>query len=93
MFTTELARNLWPYLIALAALALLLSLPVSSGSLAQGNVAYIEEVRALDTNDLGLLNPAGLAFSPDANVFFVLEAHSTTQTNIVILFILDSSTL
>jgi len=54
-----------------------------SASLVQRNAAYIEEVRHLDTNDLGLLNPTGLAFSPDANVFFVLEAHLTAQANIV----------
>ncbi|HLF28456.1 MAG TPA: right-handed parallel beta-helix repeat-containing protein [Anaerolineae bacterium] len=48
----------------------------------QEDAIYLREVRAIDTNDLGLLNPAGLAFSFDANLFFILEAHSTTQANI-----------
>jgi DNA-binding beta-propeller fold protein YncE len=42
--------------------------------------ADLREVHAKD--DFDLQNPAGLAFSFDANVFFVLEAHSTTQPNI-----------
>jgi hypothetical protein len=83
MSTTKLAKNLLRCLTALAGLTLPFSWAGSSVSVLQGNRAYIEEVRPLDTNDLGLLNPAGLAFSPEANVFFILEAHSTSQADIV----------
>jgi hypothetical protein len=54
----------------------------SSATFAQNDPVYFSEVRAIDTNDLGLFNPAGLAFSFDANLFYILEAHSTTQANI-----------
>jgi hypothetical protein len=78
MFTTKLAKTLLRCLMALAELTLLMSLPANLASSAQGNVAYIREVRALDTNDLGLLNPAGLAYSPHAGEFIALKASPPT---------------
>lgn len=39
----------------------------------------------MDTNDVGLFNPTGLAYSFEANLFYVLEAHSITQANIAML--------
>jgi hypothetical protein len=78
-----MSKNLVVHLMMFIGLTLLFSMATgSSTSLAQGEGGYIEEVRALDTNDAGLLNPAGLAYSFQANLFYILEAHSTTQANI-----------
>jgi hypothetical protein len=57
----------------LVALILSLALTSSSVALAQTPVAY-EEVGIIETDDLDLLNPTGLAFSPADNTFFVLPA-------------------
>jgi DNA-binding beta-propeller fold protein YncE len=69
-------------LIILGGLILLFSVAGRSAALAQDDLIYLKEVRAIETNDLGLLNPAGLAFCFETNLFFVLEAHSTTQAKI-----------
>jgi DNA-binding beta-propeller fold protein YncE len=79
MFILSWRKNILLYCLLVVGLALLLSSMGSSALYAQGDVVYLEEVRAIDTNDFGLLNPAGLAFSFSADTFFVLEAHSTTQ--------------
>ena len=85
----DLSMELWYFLYTkpnyatvVTGLIILLSLAASSVAFAQDDPVYLREVHAIDTNDLGLLNPAGLAFSPDANIFFVLEAHSTAWANI-----------
>jgi DNA-binding beta-propeller fold protein YncE len=87
MFSANSApKKLVIYLMMFITLTLLFSTAQeSSVSSAQGEDEYIEEVRTIDTNDAGLLNPAGLAFSFDANLFFILEAHSTTHANIATL--------
>jgi hypothetical protein len=83
MFSANSAKKLLVNLKLFIGLTLLFSIAgESSVGLAQGEDGYIQEVRAIDTNDFGLLNPAGLAFSFDANLFFILESHSTTQANI-----------
>jgi len=46
---------------------------------AQVNAAFIRLVRAMEANQTGLSNPAGLAFSPKTNAFFVLEARGQGQ--------------
>jgi hypothetical protein len=51
----------------LVGLVLIVSSLGSSAVSAQDDAAYVRQVRAIDTNDLGLPNPAGLAFSPAAN--------------------------
>ncbi|HSJ85625.1 MAG TPA: SdiA-regulated domain-containing protein, partial [Anaerolineales bacterium] len=48
-------------------------------SVAQGNIAFLREVRALDVDAAGLHNPAGLAFSTRANAFQVLHARTPGQ--------------
>ena len=83
MFTIKLTLGLRFIPVILAGITLLPPSPLNAVSLAQQDVGYLEEVRSLDTNDLGLLNPAGLAFSPDANVFFVMEAPTWNQANVV----------
>jgi DNA-binding beta-propeller fold protein YncE len=71
-----------PYLLVLVGLIIFFSWVDSSVTFAQNEPVYLIEVRAIDTNDLGLLNPAGLAFSFEANLFYILEARSTTQATI-----------
>ena len=82
MFILRWRKNALPYSLVFVGLVILFSLAGSSVAIAQDEPIYLKEVRAIDTNDFGLLNPAGLAFSFDANLFFVLEASSTTQANI-----------
>src|SRR5215216_7097127 len=48
-------------------------------SVAQGNIAFLREVRVLDMDPAGLHNPAGLAFSTRANAFEVLQARTPGQ--------------
>ncbi|MCB0190947.1 MAG: hypothetical protein KDJ65_03285 [Anaerolineae bacterium] len=63
----------------------LLALTLSSSVSAQGDAGNLEEEHAIDTNDFGLLNPAGLAFSPVANLFFIIEADTSTETKITMM--------
>lgn len=65
MPTSRMIIKLSPYLNPHAALTLLFPWPGNPVRSAQEDTAYMEEVRALNTNDLGLLNLAGLAYSPD----------------------------
>ena len=65
------------------AVLIVLSSGLGPVPVAQGDPPYLRKVRDLETNDLGILNPAGLAFSLEANGFFVVEAHSTGQVRIV----------
>ncbi|MDQ3004328.1 MAG: hypothetical protein M3R47_02950, partial [Chloroflexota bacterium] len=47
--------------------------PVQLGADAQGNSAPIQVVRSLYTSEFGVNDPEGLAFSPTANTFFVID--------------------
>jgi hypothetical protein len=67
------------YLMILAVLMSVTSPMASSTGLAQVGPAHIRQVRVLETGDLGLPNPAGLAFSPGAKAFYILEARRPTQ--------------
>jgi VCBS repeat-containing protein len=74
---------------------------ISTTALAQGRGAalqtpapshgvFIREVRALELDQAGVQNPAGLAFSPGASVFHVMEAQGqgqppTAETDIMTL--------
>src|SRR5574341_1075445 len=70
------------FLFRLSILSLILALtfsflgvPVSS---AQSGQPFIWQVRAMESDATGLLNPAGLAFSSRANAFQVIEAQSAS---------------
>jgi len=56
---------------------LLGSFATNSATLAQGGAAYVRQVRVLD--DLGIVHPAGLAFSPETEVLLVVEARRPAQ--------------
>src|SRR4030066_2365305 len=53
-------------------LVLLLSLAIST-ALSQTPNAYWYPVRTFEIDELGISHPAGLAFSPQHNAFFVLQ--------------------
>jgi uncharacterized protein YjiK len=59
------------------AITLVLALPASGYS--AGKAGYVRQAREIETADLGIVNPAGLVFSPAANTFHVLEAASLGQ--------------
>ena len=66
----------------------------SRATAAQDNAAYWRQVRAIDTAELGVAHPAGLAFSPVANAFLVLEAQRAGQpgdlgSNIVMITLIE----
>ena len=72
------------FLFRLSILSLVLALilpflwiPASS---AQSNAAFIRQVRALESDETGLLNPAGLAFSSRANAFQVTEKQNASDS-------------
>ena len=71
-------RNRLTSSLVLVGLILVCSLAGNSATLAQANPAYMREVRTFDPN-FTMLNAAGLAFSPQANSFLLLAAHSTVQ--------------
>jgi VCBS repeat-containing protein len=76
------------YLLIIVGIIYLLTLVSSSPTLAQGNGPSIRKVRVLKTNQAGVQNPAGLAFSPEANAFYVVERRGPGQappavTNII----------
>ena len=60
--------------MVLLGLVLLISLETGPATLAQSEAAYIRQVRAFDPDNIGDVSPVGLAYSPDANSFLVLEA-------------------
>ncbi len=47
--------------------------------MAQSNAAFVRRVRALEADETGLSNPAGLAFTPGVNAFHVVEAWGPGQ--------------
>ena len=51
--------------------------------LAQGG--SLREVRTFDNDDVGLSNPVGLAYSPEAELFLVLEAAVDRRTTIALM--------
>jgi uncharacterized repeat protein (TIGR01451 family) len=60
-------------LVAIVALILILLVAGSSLAFAQEDLASVRQAQVLETDDLGLANPAGLAYSPAANAFMVVE--------------------
>ncbi|MCK4977989.1 MAG: hypothetical protein KAS36_13735, partial [Anaerolineales bacterium] len=66
--------------IFLLGLILFLSLMGGKPTSAQAEAAFIRYVRAIETADVGIANPAGLAFSPGANAFRIMQAHAPGRT-------------
>src|SRR5688572_9476730 len=60
-------------LVILMSIAFTSLIPVQLGANAQGNSAPIQVVRSLYTSEFGVNDPKGLAFSPTANTFFIID--------------------
>ena len=73
MLSTKQFKLLVILTMVLLGFVLLFSLEMSSRTLAQSEAAFIREIRVFDTDNVGELSPVGLAFSPEANSFLVLE--------------------
>ncbi|HMQ51169.1 MAG TPA: right-handed parallel beta-helix repeat-containing protein [Anaerolineae bacterium] len=82
MFSIDAAERFTVRLVMLTGLITLGFIGDGSVSLVQGQAGYIEEVRSLDTNDAGLLNPAGLAYSFEANLFYIITANPGSPATI-----------
>src|SRR3990172_1732543 len=79
MFIAKSGRGLLTYFMRLAGLIILVVGATSSASQAQDQPAYVRLVREIETGHLSVPHPAGLAFSPQANMFFVLPGRGATQ--------------
>ena len=79
MFNTQGEKRLLTYLLFFVGLILFFSLGENSAVLAQGNSPFVWEVRALEIDQAGIQNPAGLAFSPAANAFYIVEVQRPGQ--------------
>src|SRR3990172_7607693 len=79
MSSTRWSKNLLTPWRGLAGLILLLALMTGSITFAQERPGYLRLVRAIPAGDVGVSNPVGLAFSPAASAFLVLEAGAAAQ--------------
>ena len=71
-----------PRLILLLALAIASSFGMAlkdATVMAQSQPASFWDVRSIHTADFGVANPVGLAYSPEANAFLVLDARQTSM--------------
>ena len=55
------------------------SFALCSITFAQDDTAYIRKVRSMETDELGIVNPAGISFSNTTNTFFVVNSGDKTQ--------------
>ena len=59
-------------------LAMLVSVVCDSTTFAKNDPTFIRRVRCIETEELGILNPAGWSFSYRANIFHLLDRRSPT---------------
>ena len=57
----------------LAMVIALFSIAADTAIQAQNAAAPVRQVRVVENDEAGVANPAGLAFSPNSNTFYVLE--------------------
>ncbi len=67
------SRGLILRLLILVGVVFTPSIPAKTGAFAQSNMAPLRIIRSLYTSEFGVGAPKGLAFSPIANTFFVLD--------------------
>ena len=72
LFNGDIRNFLFRLSVLSVVLALILPFLWVPASSAQGNAAFIRQVRAMESDEAGVLNPVGLAFSTRANAFHVL---------------------
>jgi len=73
------SKNLIGSLRILVGLIFVLATAGSSASLAQEASAFVRQVRAMEIDELGLLNPAGLAYSPRSGALLGVTARRPAQ--------------
>src|SRR5215210_5208666 len=81
-FTVLLPTPVWeslPCSLCLVGLICLTALAGTSAALAQGESAFVQQVRIFDVDAVGELYPTGLAYSPAATALLVLEAAKAGQ--------------
>ena len=69
-------RGKFLHLMLLIGLVTVSMIPVGSWALAEDGSASIWVVRSLSTSEYGVSDPKGLAFSPEANTFFLMDGDS-----------------
>ncbi len=84
--SAKMYKNLSTW-VGLMSLNLPLILATSSVTSAQEPSAYVRLVRVIDAGKLGIANPAGLAFSPAANMFLISEARKPSEIDFKIAMI------
>ena len=72
-------KNLFTSALILAGVSLIFLLGGSSATLAQNNASFVRQVRTLETDEAGLQNPAGLAYSSGGQAFHAVEARGQGQ--------------
>jgi VCBS repeat-containing protein len=79
MFSTYRGKRLLTYSLFFVGLIFCFALEGNSAALAQGNSTFVRQARALKIDRAGIQNPAGLAFSPAANAFYVVQGQRPDQ--------------
>jgi uncharacterized protein YjiK len=84
IFNGDIRNFLFRLSVLAVVLALILPFLWVPASSAQGNAAFIRQVRVMESDEAGVLNPVGLAFSSRANAFQVIEGQSgSVNTDLV----------
>jgi uncharacterized repeat protein (TIGR01451 family) len=65
--------------VAVVGLILIVSLAIGLPAFAQDDPAFVRQVRTIETDEIGAINPAGLAFSPVTNAFHVVEVRGQVR--------------
>ena len=68
-------------LVVVVELALIFLLIGTSVGFAQEDDAFVRQVRVIKPDEISLTNPAGLAFSPAGNVFYLVGARQPAQSS------------
>ena len=73
MFSIYREKRLLIYSPFCVGLIFCFSLAADSAALTLGNSTFVRQARVLEIDRAGFKNPGGLAFSPAANAFYVVE--------------------
>ena len=79
MFSYNSLKRFIFYALFFVGIITFFSLGGAEHTLAQGDPAFVRLVRAFELDEMNISNPAGLAFTPWANTFHVVEARPPGQ--------------
>ena len=79
MYSANWKKGFLSVMFILIGAVSLLSFNRSTATLAQSDAVFIREVRVLETEQTGVQNPVGLAFSPRGNAFHVIKGQERGQ--------------